>query len=501
MRAFKANVPRQQDSFGEGTLTLAMHPMLGVLMLLTAGFLLAGGSLPPEPAMPPQTGNDSSRSRYLLLDSRIVEEKHNVRLAVGPIRKHEANPLFGEDKPWEQRFDNLYANVLYDDERKLYRCWYNPFIVDPLVSKTPREKRHQVPYRPYDREFGICYAVSKDGLKWTKPELNLVDFEGSKANNLLLRGVHGAGILKDSRDPQRRYKMFYGGNWIRKWKAGVAVRFSDDGLLWSEPVACPEVQANGDTHNNAWWAPELNRYVAMTRLYEGQRIVGRTESPDFLKWTKAVEVLRGDPENQTYAMEVFRYGRVYLGLVMIIRRSQDRVHCELTWSPDTIHWERIDPGTPFIPNSPIKGSYDWGCVYAANAPIVSGEEIRIYYGGSNGAHRDWRDGAFCLATLRPDGWAGYEPVAPGRRATVRTKPVTWRGGLRLTSDSAAGWVKVAVIDDQGKVLARSRPVEGSVTDGEVHFDGPNRLGDLAGRAVRLRFALRRAKLYSFVLTR
>ena len=470
-------------------------------MLMTLSFLLAGSRSPAGPAIPRTAGDDSSRFRYLLLDSRILEEKHNVRLAVGTVRKHAANPLFGEDKPWEQRFDNLYANVIYDDEQQLYRCWYNPFIADPLVSKTPREQRHLVPYRPYDREFGICYAFSKDGLKWTKPKLNLVEFEGSKANNLLLRGVHGAGILKDLRDPQRLYKMFYGGNWIGKWKPGVAVRFSDDGLLWSEPVACPEVQANGDTHNNAWWAPELNRYVAMTRLYEGQRIVGRTESPDFLKWTKAVEVLRGDPENQTYAMEVFRYGRIYLGLVMIIRRSEDRVHCELTWSPDTIHWERIDPGTPFIPNSPVKGSYDWGCVYAANAPIVIGEEIRIYYGGSNGAHRNWRDGAFCLATLRQDGWAGYEPVDPGKQATLVTQPVRWRGGLRLTADSESGRVKVAVIGDQGKVLATSRPVEGRVTDGEVHFDGPNGLEDLAGRPVRLRFVLQRSKLYSFVLTR
>ena len=478
-----------------------MRPLLAVLTLMTAAYLLAGCLSADNPPIPRTPEDDSSRFRYLLLDSRILEEKHNLRLAVGTVSKHPANPLFGEDKPWEQRFDNLYANVIYDDEQKIYRCWYNPFIADPLVRKTPREQRHLVPYRPYDREFGICYAVSKDGLTWTKPELNLVDFEGSKANNLLLRGVHGAGILKDSRDPQRLYKMFYGGNWIRKWKPGVAVRFSDDGLVWGEPVACPEVEANGDTHNNAWWAPELNRYVAMTRLYEGERIVARTESSDFLKWTKAVEVLRGDPENQTYAMEVFRYGGVYLGLVMIIRRNEDRVHCELTWSPDTIHWERIDPGTPLIPNSAVKGSYDWGCVYAANAPVVTREEIRIYYGGSNGAHRDWREGAFCLATLRLDGWAGYEPVDPGRQATLVTKPLRWRGGLRLTADAESGRVQVAVIGDQGEILARSRPVEGDVTDGEVHFDEPKRLEDLAGRSVRLRFVLQRAKLYSFVMTR
>jgi hypothetical protein len=36
--------------------------------------------------------------------------------------------LFGEEKPWEARFDNLYANVLREPHTGLYRCWYSPFI-------------------------------------------------------------------------------------------------------------------------------------------------------------------------------------------------------------------------------------------------------------------------------------------------------------------------------------------------------------------------------------
>jgi hypothetical protein len=56
-----------------------------------------------------------------------------------------------------------------------------------------------------------------------------VDFEGSTANNLVLRGPHGARIFKDLRDPdpRRRYKMFY---------QGMAVRFSGDGLHWRGAV-------------------------------------------------------------------------------------------------------------------------------------------------------------------------------------------------------------------------------------------------------------------------
>ena len=70
------------------------------------------------------------RDRYLLLDSRIIESTGNAILTVGAVQKDKRNPLFKEDKPWEPRFDNLYANVLYDEDEKLYKCWYSPFIID-----------------------------------------------------------------------------------------------------------------------------------------------------------------------------------------------------------------------------------------------------------------------------------------------------------------------------------------------------------------------------------
>jgi hypothetical protein len=75
--------------------------------------------------------NISKRERYLLLDSRIIEKTENAKLTIGTVIKSEHNPLFPEDKPWEARYDNLYANVMYDKEEGLYKCWYSPFITDP----------------------------------------------------------------------------------------------------------------------------------------------------------------------------------------------------------------------------------------------------------------------------------------------------------------------------------------------------------------------------------
>jgi hypothetical protein len=197
-------------------------------------------------------------------------------------------------------------------------------------------------------------------------------------------------------------------------------------------------------------------------------------------------------------MPVFRYAEVYLGLVMILRPGEDRVHCELTWSPDTIQWNRIDQGTPLIPNSVTKGDYDWGCVYAADDPVVLNDEIRIYYGGSNGPHGGWRDGFFCLATLRPDGWAGYEPVDRSEPARVVTSPVVCNDkSLRVTADAAGGSVQIAIVDQDGKTLEKSTPITGNITGAAVSFDDKDDLRAIRGQPVRLEFELHDAKLFSF----
>ena len=122
------------------------------------------------------------------------------------------------------------------------------------------------------------------------------------------------------------------------------------------------------------------RGTPFERHPHGQRIVGRTGSPNFIHWSKAVEVLWGERENQTYSIQIFPYGVIYLGLLMIIRLAEDRVHCELAWSPDARNWQRMAPGTPLIDNASTPGAYDWGCAYAASNPFESADGIRIYYG-------------------------------------------------------------------------------------------------------------------------
>jgi hypothetical protein len=448
---------------------------------------------------------------HLLLDSRIVENVQNAELTLGTVKKHSANPLFGEDKPWERRFDNLYANIIYDNEEQIYKCWYSPFIVSHSSKGMTIQQRKDEEYGEHVQEMGICYATSKDGISWDKPELGLVEYEGNTANNILWRGggvhkdwggPHGTGIFKDLRDPDpsRRYKA------ILKDKI-LSVSFSSDGIHWGPAIPCPEANSAGDTHNNAFWAPTLGKYVGITRQWgksSGQyvRQVARTSSDDFVKWEKTEIVMEGlDTNQQTYAMPVFYHAGVYLGLVAIHDQDADRVWTELTWSPDTTTWHRILPGTPLIANDGEYGDYDWGCVYAAATPVFLDDEIRLYYGGSDGLHTSWRSGFLCMATLRPDGFAGYRASDTAEPATVTTTPLFDAiAPLRVSADIAnGGELVVRILSEEKQLIAESERLTGTISAEEVRWPDNRALDAIKTKRSRLQFAFKDATVYSFAL--
>jgi hypothetical protein len=445
-------------------------------------------------------------NKHLLLDNRLIENTQNVRLTVGTVEKHKANPLFTEDKPWEKRFDNLYGNVIYDKEENIYKCWYSPFTFDNSAKGMTLEQRSKKYRPPKGRTMSICYATSKDGIKWEKPALGKVEYpavgkegyNGDKQNNIVWRGPHGTGIFKDlgDPDPSRRYKMIF---------QGLKVSFSADGITWDDPIKCEGVRVRGDTHNNAFWAPTLGKYVGITRTWDKKgkgRQVARIESDDFINWTKAEVVLEGnDRDQQTYAMPVFYYGGVYLGLIAIHEQSSDRVWGELAWSGNTKKWNRISPGTPLIPCSDEKLAYDYGCVYPCAYPVFLEDEVRLYYGGSDWLHYGWRNGSLCLATMRPDGFAGYESIdnSDDITASVKTRPVkVVAESLCLTADvEPSGYVKVTIFDEGGKQLAQSKPITTTSTDSIVKWNDGFSLKEMKGKKIRLKFELKKSKIFSF----
>jgi hypothetical protein len=457
-------------------------------------------------------GPENNRDRYLLLDSRIIDQTENVQLTVGVVEKDQNNPLFGEDKPWEPRFDNPYLSIIYDEEEKIYKCWYSIFIKvgpddDFPGEAVPSDKRAWTKWTEGFRDYGVCYATSKDGIHWDKPELGVIEFNGSKMNNIVIVYNHGVAVMKDlhETDPNKRYKAFH------PESENSPVWFSADGIHWGESINVGPID-NGDTKNSVWWDADLGKYVAITRHWGGEKTTGlygsmghrhvsRVESDDFLTWSKPEIIIKGlDLRRQIHDMPVVKHAGVYLGMVGLFDIQASRQWCELAWSTDSKEWHRIQPGSPLIPNGPVMGDYDWGCVFAA-VPLIGKDKIRIYYGANDGRFMAWRNGYLALAWMRADGFAGFEQIAGGSNKTgsVTTKQVNViSNSLYISADVApSGYVKVVALDSQNRELAEGQLITETVTDAPVYWKDGFSLENLPGEKIKLKFELRESKIFSF----
>ena len=439
--------------------------------------------------------------KQLVFDSRVIEETDGVRLSLGAVVKDSHNPLTRSDKPWEDALDNVYPNLIYDEQDRLFKLWHKCVLDEPAVAA----KQEPPPLLINGVAWYLCYATSRDGIAWEKPLFDLHRFDGAMETNAVARGVANVGVFKDLHDPDpaRRYKML--SDIGARLPDNMRASFSPDGIHWTPPGPLEGLGNSGDTHTNAFWDDRLGKYVMFSRLYQGERLVSRSESADFLHWEKPRIVLRSTPEEgkatQTYCMPVFPYASIYLGFVMMYHETADRtVDCELAWSPDSVEWHRLAPGTPFIPRG-ADGSYDGGCIYAqAGSPVIKDDELWIYYGGIREVHRGWkRDCHLCLARLRRDGFAGYEPLDDSQPGAVLTRPLLCAGRpLRVTADiRAGGELRAEILGEEGCSAADCEPLRVNATDAIIRWKNGRSLADFKGKIVRLKFTLRATTLYAF----
>ena len=75
------------------------------------------------------------------------------------------------DEPWEGNSSG-YHSVFKDADR--YRLYY--YGNDYSITKGELTSSHSQLY---------CYAESNDGIHWRKPKLGLIEFNGSKENNIM----------------------------------------------------------------------------------------------------------------------------------------------------------------------------------------------------------------------------------------------------------------------------------------------------------------------------
>ena len=138
---------------------------------------------------------------HLFLDDVEVQDHPGFVRKVQRPERIQTEPVLKPDRPWEGKAVQLWGSVLYDDDENCFKMWYYS-INNDLYERT-------------GQGHFMCYATSKDGIAWEKPELGIVACEGSSANNIVYppRGVHYGidpwGVVKDpqEQDPSKRYKM------------------------------------------------------------------------------------------------------------------------------------------------------------------------------------------------------------------------------------------------------------------------------------------------------
>src|SRR5262249_36226703 len=145
----------------------------------TAGALAAGGTAAGGEVLFPQArvGTpgiiDIGDRKQLFVDDLLLAEHSRISKFVYRPEKYPGNPILVADKPWELETNERLRGVqldaqssLYDEEDKLFKIWYLPRVWKNNYA-------------------GWCYATSRDGYHWEKPELGVYEYNGSKKNNIL----------------------------------------------------------------------------------------------------------------------------------------------------------------------------------------------------------------------------------------------------------------------------------------------------------------------------
>ncbi len=445
---------------------------------------------------------------FFFLDDSILHEKYNVYRNVSQVIKY-PEPVLIADHPWEEDSVSLHqGTVLYCEDEKLFKMWYF----------TGRGGS------------GICYATSKDGLKWEKPSLGIYEHKGSRDNNIVLSGEQAGGrvfmpsIIKKGSG----YEMY-----IYIKSKGLYRALSDDGLHWNltaDRVLSANEMGELGRHSNDQAKVEYNPITAEYECYHAcliampneevveydnepisRRVIGKNLSKDGINWTDTKVIVKPDEDDpssmQFYGMIAWAYRTrfcshpFHIGLLMAYNCVKQVIEIELVCSNDGEKWTRVDRNTPILPRGQ-KSCWDEGLVMTSCCPVRVGDEYWIYYTGRRGRHTVFTPRSIGMARLRLDRFASLDCPQEGYVVTRLIPRVGEK--LSLNLDASKGVAYVEVLDPWFSPIKSFTkqdcdPITADSTSKIVTWKGNSDLSTLEGRRIRLKFYLEHTDLYLFSL--
>ncbi len=396
--------------------------------------------------------------------------------------------------------------------------WEGPVSGYVTVMSGPEPNEVRLYYRGWpgvDKPAVTCCAVSHDGGRtFTRPDLGLYEYGGSRHNNIVYMGpgTHNFTPFLDANPavpPEARFKALASAG----PKNSLVPFYSPDGFHWTRAQESPVITDGAfDSQNLAFWDPVRREYLSYFRDFRnGVRDIKFCVSKDFIHWSRPQWLDYGRaPHEHLYTNAVLPYFRaphILLGFPcrFVPGRKKIAEHREngindgvLMSSRDGRHWQRwitafLRPGLDPLRWTDRNNYIAWGLARSGPA------EISLYWN----EHYRYPTHRLRRGRLRLDGFASLHAGAePGGEAL--TRPLIYSGGaLHLNySTSAVGWIRVELCDPQGKPLPGVSMLDGELLYGdEIDRTYRWRSGvspaEYAGRPVRIRFRLRDADLFSF----
>ncbi len=483
-------------------------PAISVASLLFS-LALAAPTAKPDPS---QESLDIGSRRELFVDDYLIDSMKGTALRLA--RPQSAEVILKADRPWEGAF-NFGNNVILHEG--LYRLYY----------------------RGLDTEVGksfLCYATSRDGISWEKPNLGHFEFQGSRENNVIVdeKGQPiSPNVFLDTRPGVPEKERFKG--IVQDDRRGpghtphVIGYTSADGVRFTRMPRQPELTCT--MHNcfdgdfAAFWSEVENSYVAYFRFMDPWRSMLRSTSKDLIYWTPLKVMSYGDTTREhlyvNRTIPYFRAPQIYVALparFMYQRRVvtdeqlsrmevvgyQGHVYyndCSetvfMTTRPGTTRYDRTFM-EGFV--TPGRGAENWvsRTNYALQGVFQTGQAEMSFYVNRHYAQKSWH---IERQTLRLDGFSSLN--APYEGGEMVTSPFRFSGKeLKINySTSAAGSVQVEIQDGEGTVIpgftASDCPeIIGDEIERVVSWKGGSDLSRIAGQTICLRFVMKDADLYS-----
>lgn len=453
---------------------------------------------------------DIGTNRQLFLDDLVIDTMSGAKRALHSPTRRET--VLGGDKPWDEA-SVAYMSIIRDGD--LYRGYYRCYQRGEDQENVPRH---------------IAYAESTDGIHWEKPSLGLLEFDGSRDNNLVWKGpgTNFSAFIDDNPEepPERRYKAVVrtgraDGKVLGAQGSCVIALSSPDGIRWSMMQDAPILtEGPFDSFNIAFRDERIGQYVIFTRgvggsdgpFKGGVRWIRRAVSDDFLNWSDLELIDTGEePTEHLYTNACVPYERspgTYLmfpsRLVLDHTPDPDWPNgpgvndIALMSSRDGITWDRSFMEAFIRPGLDMENWHERGIYFERGIFQTSPDTLSMY------CSDHWRYPTTRISryTLRTDGFVSVNAGYGGGEFTTHSLTFDGRGLELNYSTSAVGSIRVEIQDEDGHALPGFSLDEfpekfGDEIEGRVSWGNGADLGEVAGRPVRLRFVLKDADLYAF----